>query len=411
MAATEKLYIKDVYQRTGDMELLQLKEENGCLLAAFDKTVFFPTGGGQLCDTGSIGGFPVTDVKEEKGTGIIWHALEAAEGRKPEVGRVYAGEIDWQKRFSHMQMHCGEHILSGAFFRLFGAVNKGFHMGEEYVTIDIDLPSESGYPELTKEMEAEAELLANSAVWQDLPVNTYYFDTLKEAKALPLRKDIKAETDISVVVVGDKEDPADCCACCGTHPRSAGEIGIIKITHSEKYKGMTRFYVKCGLSAYRDYCEKQALTDSISRHFSCEPAKVEAAIAALESKKDETYKKYSAFKAYILGEEEQKIREMLASPSDKSIRMLYSELLSADDYQALARKLEKEIREPFAFVATRENTIILASSGTPDCGKLVKENAGIYKGKGGGKPGLARAIFNSGEDVELFLDLTEKHLR
>ena len=409
---TEKLYVKDVYLKEAELTLSEVKEEKGKLKAAFSSSLFFPEGGGQLCDTGEIAGYTVTDVKEDKESGTIWHTLEPKAGAEVlEPGKSYTARLDWKKRFEHMQMHCGEHILSGAFYKLYGAVNKGFHMGAEYTTIDIDLPEDSPYKEISPEMAAAAERLANEAVWADLPVQTIFFDTADEARKLPVRKAIKFEEDISVVVVGDLNDPADCCACCGTHPKSSGQIGIIKITHTEKYKGMYRCYVKCGFSAYEDYCEKQLIADTLGLKYSCDPKDLEKTLAAAETKTEEIYKKYSSLKGYYLRKTEEEFREKLKTPKEKSIRIECFEQFPADDLQTMLRKMEDVITEPVALVSPREHTAVLASSGAPDCGKIVKECAPIYHGKGGGKPNIARAIFEKAEDLELFLDLVEKHLR
>ena len=102
---------------------------------ACESTIFFPEGGGQLCDLGTLNGVAVTDVKEDKETGTVWHTVADASGFDP--GKTVRAVLDWQRRFDHMQMHCGEHILSGRFHELFGVENHGFHMGEDYMTIDM----------------------------------------------------------------------------------------------------------------------------------------------------------------------------------------------------------------------------------------------------------------------------------
>ena len=133
--ATERLYQQDVYLREADLTVCELREYKGKMQVACGSTIFFPEGGGQLCDLGTLGGVPVTDVKEDKETGTVWHTVEDASGFAP--GKTVRAVLDWQRRFDHMQMHCGEHVLSGRFFELFGVENHGFHMGEDYMTIDM----------------------------------------------------------------------------------------------------------------------------------------------------------------------------------------------------------------------------------------------------------------------------------
>ncbi len=402
---TNRLYQNNVYLKECSQTLTGL-EEGEILKASFDSTIFFPTGGGQLCDSGVIAGHRVVDVKEDKETGIIYHFLEK-EGESLEVGKSYAASLDWDRRFSHMQMHCGEHLLSGAFLKLFGAHNKGFHMGDDYVTIDIDWDGK----EMSADMIAEAEALANSWIYQDIPVETRWFGTAKEAMSLPCRKEIKAGENISVVLIGSENDPADCCACCGTHPQTTGQIGIIKIVHREKYKAMNRFYVKCGAQALDDYSNKQEILGTISKKYSCDINDLEKTLEAAEAREKEIYKKYSGLKGYYAAIEEDQLKEKLLLPKDKSIRVYSYEQFDLNDLQNMARKLEGDIKDVTVLVSARENSCIIASDGKTDCGKLVKDNAPIYGGKGGGKPKLARAIFDSKEKLELYLDLTEKHLR
>ncbi len=411
MTMTEKLYIKDAYLKEAQMTLLQLEDSPNGIRAAFDRSPFYPEGGGQLCDTGTIGGVRVLDVREDKQTGIVWHSLNPEHACELEPGRSYTGIIDWKKRFTHMQLHSGEHILSGAMIKLYGIENKGFHMGEEYTTIDVDLRPDSPYTEITEEMIQVCEQTANEYIWLDAPVNTYFFDTAEDALSLPCRKKIKYGEDISVVLMGDVQDPVDCCACCGTHVRRTGEVGLIKITHAEKYKGMHRFYVKSGITAYEDYCTKQDVADGLGRRFSCDPRDLEKALDAADLRNQDLFRKYSQLKSLFMAQAESSLREALAKPFEGSLRIFRYTDLSADDLQTLARKLSKDITGPVALAAVSEHCAVLTSPGTPDCGKLVKENAPIYQGKGGGKPDLARAIFKDDEGLELYLDLIEKHLR
>ncbi len=209
--ATERLYQKDVYLREADLTVTEVREYKGKMQVACESTIFFPEGGGQLCDLGTLGGVAISDVKEDKETGTVWHTVADASGFEP--GRTVKAVLDWQRRFDHMQMHCGEHILSGRFHELFGVENHGFHMGEDYMTID--MLAKDGSP-ITDEQILQAELAANEVIWRNVPVVTTWFDTAEEALSMPVRKEIKFGEDISVVTVGSVDAPLDCCACCGT---------------------------------------------------------------------------------------------------------------------------------------------------------------------------------------------------
>ena len=417
---TVRLYQQNVYQKENDAVLVRLlrteeehaaegrRFERGTILALLDETVFFPEGGGQPFDLGSIGGLEVTEVLEDKKTGLVWHRLKAAEGEAPEEkdGRVHC-VLDWQRRFDHMQMHCGEHVLSGCFMKLWGIENRGFHMGQGFVTIDMAIPEDSPLKEITPEMLTEAELAANRAVWADLPVVTRYFDTREEANSQPVRKEIKFDEDISVVFIGEGDDMIDCCACCGTHPSSTGQIGSIRIMRSEKYKGMLRLHCLMGRQALLDAMERTRITTNLCREYSSELPDLEARMAAAAEKNGAIKKELYDLKKDIQAKEAEALRPLL---SEKPLFKSY-DAMSSEDLQAVAHILEKDLKGLLAMCSEREHTVVLASGGDPACGKLVKENASIYKGKGGGSPKLARAIFSTDEDMRLYCDLIEKHLR
>lgn len=392
---TEKCYQKNVYQKEAELVLLEVIPMEGGIKAAFESTIFFPEGGGQLCDIGWIGGHPVTDVHEKDG--IVWHTIQG-DGNWV-IGENYHAELDWNRRFLHMQMHCGEHILSGIFHKMYGAENKGFHMGSDYVTIDIDWPE----GEMTSEMIAAVERAANEAVWRNEPVVTRWFANSGEAMCMPVRKAIKFDQDISVVLIGNEADPTDCCACCGTHPAFSGEVGLIKIVHVEKYKGMQRFYVKTGAKAYEDYCHRQKLTDALGQKYSCEMNDILKALDAEEKRQFELFRKYAALKDHAFGLALDEVGSLLALPVADGIREVHYDYLEADDLQLIARKLETQIDGLLILSNDKAGICILASSGALDCGKIMKEYAPKFEGKGGGKQKLARGIFSSTDSMNRFI--------
>ncbi|MBR0139027.1 MAG: hypothetical protein IJM17_01925 [Firmicutes bacterium] len=417
---TLRLYQQDPYMKECDAALLRLlateeecasegrRFEKGTALALLDRTLFFPEGGGQPWDLGTVGGAAITEVLEDKKTGLVWHRLKAGEA----LSRLKEGEtvhcvLDWQRRFDHMQMHCGEHVLSGCFMKLWGIENRGFHMGSGFVTIDMAIPEGSPLKEITPEMLIEAELAANEAVWADLPVVTRYYDTREEANSQPVRKEIKFDEDISVVFIGEGEDMIDCCACCGTHPSSTGQVGSVRILKSEKYKGMLRLHCRMGRQALLDAMERTRITTNLCREYSSELPDLEARMAAANEKNGAMRKELYDLKKDIQANEARALRPLI---SEKPVFKSYPSMTS-DDLQAVCHLLEKELKGLIALSSEKENTVILASGGTPHCGNLVREYASFYKGKGGGSPKLARAIFTNKEDMELFCDLIEKHLR
>lgn len=411
-----------------------------CYLIQLDQTAFFPEGGGQGADHGKlrlIGSdseavFSVIDVQEDGD--LIWHTVclpDPADGSSEPTGELCTilSEgckvhciLDWDRRFEHMQRHCGEHILSGAFYRLFGGANHGFHMGQDYMTIDIALEDQSP---VTLEMAHQAEMLANQAVWDDLPVSVSYFDTRQEAEQLPLRKALAFDEAISIVTIGKPSEtsdtePADCVACCGTHPSTTGQVGLIKIYKVEKYKDMTRIYCDAGRKALADYQQKHAILTDLSNRYS---ASVEEFPEKLRIQEEKTAairnELHHLKKAYIEAEKE-KLDAVLGDidqSGSKTPVILYPLLhLSMDDAFTMAKSYMGNIRAGKTYpllllYVPAQTSCVLVSDGTVHCGKLVKEYASFYQGKGGGNDVSARAIFTSDEDARLFADLLSKHLK
>lgn len=447
---TTKLYQTDTYLKEWDACILAAETaSDGRYLIQLDRTAFFPEGGGQGADHGVIrvilpdaqdAAFSVIDVQED-GDAII-HTIEfldpSAKAAAGDAGAPVAAKcltegckvrctLDWDRRFEHMQRHCGEHILSGAFYSLFGGANHGFHMGQDYMTIDIAL--EDGSP-VTPEMARQAELLANQVIWDDLPVSVSYFDTREEAEQLPLRKALAFDEAISIVTIGDLSDPApaDCVACCGTHPATTGQIGLIKIYKVEKYKDMTRIYCDAGRKALADYQQKHDILTELSNQYSSSIEEFPAKLRIQEEKNAAIRSQLHQLKKAWIESESAKLDALLeevgttddsmiqSSGSETPVILYLLEHLSMDDAFTMAKPymgtLHAGNAHPLLLLyVKKEHSCVLVSDGTVHCGKLVKEYASFYQGKGGGNDMSARAIFTTDENVRLFADLLGKHLR
>ncbi len=233
MQPTVKLYEQDAFLRRFTACVLACEPEGDGWRAALDRTAFYPEGGGQPADTGTLGEVRVTHTWMKEG--VIWHRLSAP----LPVGEQVNGEIDWEPRLDHMEQHTGEHILSGTLHRLFGAENVGFHIGDPAVRMDTDIP-------LTPAQLAQAEARANAAVRADAPVRCWYPDPA-ELATLTYRSKKEIDGAVRLTDVGG----ADLCACCGTHLRTTGQVGLIKILSAQHYKGGMRLAVACGQRAQR----------------------------------------------------------------------------------------------------------------------------------------------------------------
>lgn len=267
---TEKLYYADAYLKTFTGTVRSCVEAKGGFAVVLDRTAFYPEGGGQPGDTGALGGAAVLDTRERDGEVAHLCASPLA------PGAAVSGELNWARRFDLMQQHSGEHIVSGLICNSFGCDNVGFHLGGEVVVIDFNAP-------LTAEQLSEIEARANEVVWENRPFRAYY-PGAEELETLSYRS--KKELDGPVRIV---ECPgADRCACCGTHVRSSGELGMIKLLNLKPFRGGTRIEMLAGRRAYvwaRDMAEQNR---KISALLSAKPRETAAAVERLQTELAET---------------------------------------------------------------------------------------------------------------------------
>src|SRR5688572_10566634 len=217
---TQRLYYREPYRQTFDGTVVSVETVDGRSFVMLDQTVFYPTSGGQPNDTGTLGGAAVIDVIDRE-DGSIAHVV----GGSLKTGEVVSGEIDWVRRFDHMQQHTGQHVLSAAFDRLFGVRTESFHMGQQSSTIDLAR-------EVTAAETAAAEDDANRVVWEDRPVSVR-FATAGEAAAMGMRKESVRTGTLRLIDVQNY----DLSACGGTHVERTGAIGVIAIGGWEKLRG------------------------------------------------------------------------------------------------------------------------------------------------------------------------------
>lgn len=402
---TKELFKEDVYLKKAEAKITSISHTDGDTLITLDQTIFFPTGGGQSCDRGTIDEFEVVDVYNY--TGILYHRLSRSDCDFS-VGDTVSLTLNWAHRFDNMQRHCGEHILSGIFHREFGGVNRGFHMGEEYMTIDISLEDNPDFEVLTWDMAKIAEKGANEVIWENLPVVTRHFDTQEEAVGLPLRKELVLEEDITIVSIGSSENPSDCVACCGTHPSFTGQVGIVKIYKVEPNKGMYRVFFEAGQRAYLNYVSQYDILSELSNKLSAGTDDLIKKFDTQQKKQNDVRAEFSRLKKVFIAKEVSDIRSRM-----RGFFVAKYDELSVDDLLRLGSQLEDQIVNLMFLVHVPSNTVLLFSADGEkyDCGKLVKDNSHIYSGKGGGNKNSARAIFPKGEYVDVFIDLIEKHLK
>lgn len=391
----------------------------GSLFLVLDRTVFFPEGGGQPSDRGRIetSGQPskaYTIFYVVESDGIVYHQVLPSIDDTDPVGKHAICLLDWDFRFANMQRHCGEHILSAVFFERWGGINRGFHMGDDFMTIDISIESELSDDDvpysLTEEDMAVAEWEANRMIWQNLPVIRCFFPTRDEAVSIPMRKALNVDADITLVGLGDLSYAAGTVACCGTHPRTTGEVGVIKIHKKESYKGMTRITFDAGAPALARIRNESDLIRSLCRRYSAEPDTLSDRLASSEDKKNELRQELYDLKQVTIRERADEILEALPPPGRQAGTLLIQEYkaLKVDDLLSIGRLIPKDRLGLLALVDPASITVVLFSGGLPDCGKIVKDNAQVWNGKGGGKTENARAMFPTRQDLDCFLDFLQK---
>jgi len=243
---TERLYLSDPYLRRFHARVVRTLWRDGKLAIVLDRSAFYPEGGGQPGDRGTLDGASVVDTQEQDGD--VLHLVDATGWNAEEV----EGVIDWNRRFDHMQQHHGQHLLSAAFQRLHDAPTVSFHLGEKTCTIDLDCPLER----LTADALRSAEAAANESIWQNHPVIARDFTGAERAR-LTLRKE-PVKGDRVILVEGVDASP-----CGGTHPRRTGDVGCIAVLRAQRWgSGATRVEFVCGNRVVRQLIQS---TDTIAR--------------------------------------------------------------------------------------------------------------------------------------------------
>ena len=408
--STERIYRSDAYAVSNEAVISAVREKNGCDMIACDVSVFYPEGGGQPSDTGTVSPvgtdlvYEVTRACDEDLFGDVWHITDAPSGTFRTGDKVILA-IDWDLRFRNMQRHCGEHMLSGAMYELFGGVNRGFHMGDEYITIDIDLDGRM----LTDEELDLAQRTVNEAVWADLPVTTTWFDDYESSLVMPVRKQVPHDGRVSVVTVGDAGDPFDCIACCGTHPASSAEVGLVAIYKCEPNKGMNRIYFDCGKAAFDKLTADSALLMDAAKRYSCSPADLGSRLDIEAENISALKARLASLSSYVKDAEKDLI---LAGAEGKTVYKYESDILSTDDLLKLGFSVVNETKGLLLMMMdTVSHTCLLFSSGDARCGDLIKASASDFGGRGGGRPDNARALFTCNKDMQAFADAVASSLQ
>lgn len=385
---TTKLYYTAPSLTEWDTHITRSMERDGKYFVMLEETAFYPHGGGQPCDTGTIQDIRVVDVFLEEGD--IWHEVE----RLLEDVRV-ACRLDWELRFDHMQQHSGQHLLSAVCLELLGTRTESFHLGQEYATIDVNCPDVTPAQLLAIEQEANRQINSNRSIKS-------YFVTNEQLKDIPLVKMPKVTENIRIVEIEGIEYNA----CGGTHVAQTGEIGIIKCLKWEKQKGMARIHFKCGARALQDFNESARILDVLSARFNTGRKDI---LTRFE-KWEQDHKQLMA-QVELMQEENAsyQAKELLSTVQGHVLAHVF-EQKSFQEVQQMAAKLTAEHDLLVLLATTADNKIILTHNGTQAvaCGTFFKENLGAFRGKGGGSNQSAQAAFPSREDLLNFFEAAHR---
>lgn len=364
---TEKLYYMDPFIREFPASVLSCEAGKNGFQVVLDRTAFYPEGGGQPADHGTLGNAAVTDV-HEKG-GVIFHTCDKA----VEPGSLVNCTIDWARRFDHMQQHSGEHIISGILCQDYHCDNVGFHLGTDTVTIDYNA-------DITWEQALDAERKANEVIWADQEVEIAY-PSPEELASLDYRSKKELSGQVRIVTFPE----ADCCACCGTHVARAGQVGIVKVLSCQKFREGVRIELLCGKRALDYLGRTYDQAKAIGQQLSVKPQDTLTAVERLEAE--------LAAAKVRMAELETSVFDAIAKENEgKGDVVLFQSPMKGDSVRRLADTVAHRCGGLAAVFAGEEGqyAYALVQADGADISALVKDLNKALNGRGGGRNGFAQ---------------------
>lgn len=340
---TEKIYLENPYLRQIEARIIEKKYMNNKYYIKTNKTIFYPNlAGGQPGDKGTINGVKVLDTYED-GVDIVHVVKDNIHSDRVQLS------IDWNNRFDYMQQHSGQHLLSSVFYKLFNGETIGFYIGKEYVYIDVNIPK------INEEEIEKIEEFANKIIFSNFLIKSYIVER-EDMDKLPVRKEPVVNSSIRIVEI----DGIDFSPCCGTHLRSTGEIGMIKIRKVESYKGNIRVEFVCGNRALKDYTWKSKSIKDISNLLSSKDKdvydRVEKLYHAKESLDKENRLLREKLYKYIAAD---LIRK---SETVKGINLIFNKSMDMEF---------KELQNMLPYINLIENTIVIFGIRGKDAGQFI----------------------------------------
>ena len=363
---TVKLYYENAYTQDFTAVVQSCEAVKNGFAVTLDRTAFYPEGGGQPADHGTLGEARVLDVHEKDG--VVTHLCDRALSVGAEVG----GRIDWARRFDHMQQHSGEHIISGLLCSTFHCDNVGFHMGADVVTIDYNAP-------ITWEQALEVERRANAYIWADHPIRIWY-PSAEELAALPYR----SKKELTGAVRITEFPGADRCACCGTHVTSSGQVGLLKLLSCQKFRDGVRLELLCGQRALDCLAAGWEQARQIGQALSVKPQSAFAAVSRLQEE-------LLSLKEKAARLEEADFAHVAAQYRGAGSVLHIAEPLDGDGARRLCDAIAKAAGGRCAVFAGQDGDYryaVIESGG--DLRQFIKDMNTALHGRGGGRDGFAQ---------------------
>ncbi len=377
---TARLYYDDSYSTSFSARVVGRADLGGRPAVILDRTYFYPAGGGQPSDLGTLNGVAVVDVQTREGDAEVIHVLAA-----PLDSDDVTGQIDWTRRFDLMQHHTGQHILTQAFVQVAGLATVSFHLSRESVTIDLDTPT------LAQSVINQAETVANQIIYDNRAVSARLIDP-NDTSGVRMRR-LPPHLLTPGLRVIEVED-FDLTACGGTHVRQTGEIGLIKVIRAEKRTEKTRVEFRCGWRALADYRDKNALAGQLTVLLSCGLGEVTTSIERLQEDYKQTLRALKAANSALMEYEAVRLRDQAAEINGaKVVRAVFADR-DAGDLRALANLL---VAQPgtialLGVAGEKAQVIIARSADLPTDARALLDRAKLVIPtlRGGGQPSFAQ---------------------
>ncbi|MGD9001398.1 MAG: DHHA1 domain-containing protein [Anaerolineae bacterium] len=413
---TKRLYYGEPYRTHFTAQVVEQLTWDDHPAVVLDRTAFYPTSGGQPADRGSLDGTEVLAVVEREADGAIVHVLSGAI-----TGAEIQGEVNWRRRFDHMQQHTGQHILSAAFQQELDASTVGFHLGEvdheerkhktESSTIDVDIA------QLDMGAVLSVERLANLVVWEDRPVTVRFVDA-DELTELSIKHpaDVKGPIRLAEIArpSGGAGPPFDLNPCGGTHVARTGEIGMIKIIGLEHRSDKTRIEFLCGARALRDYEAKNGITATLASKLTVGYWELEDAIDRLQEENKELQHTQRELRQRLLDMEATQLLGTAVVPGPYQVVAKVWQQRRPDELRILARKLAEHSDVVALLFTVNERThfcFARAENLDLDVNELLQEACNRLDGKGGGRPQVAQGSAPATELDDVQAVLSDLQLR